>query len=135
MISRVIVFLWTCFCIWGFVQGQIELQRATDLGPLGDAIRDVAAGFGFFAWLVFWGLVVVPVALIGLLFRPSERTPQVVAMNVPDPDRREPLLVTSGHSRVPCPYCAEPIMAAAVKCPHCRTELRPVLHLTHEAGQ
>ncbi len=33
------------------------------------------------------------------------------------------LLALGRHEALHCPYCAEPIRAAAIRCPHCRSDL------------
>ncbi len=70
MISRAIVILWTLFCAWGLFAGFAELAKEPQL--LGSTAGQFGAIIGVLIWLFLWALVVVPVGIIGLLFKTKE---------------------------------------------------------------
>jgi len=70
MITQYIIIFWTLACVWGFffslnnlfmIQNMIE-----NIGP-----KDIAAVVMIIMWLSLWSFIVVPVALIGILFKKS----------------------------------------------------------------
>ena len=68
MLSKIIVIGWTLFCIAGFVIG----ARSVDSEMVDtNAAYAVGAGLGMMFWIFIWGIIVVPVALIGLQFKRS----------------------------------------------------------------
>jgi len=72
MISKVIIILWSLFCGWGIVSG---VMAVSDMAQDSDAAA-AGAGIGIMMWIFLWGLVVVPTALIGLLFKRNKATSQ-----------------------------------------------------------
>lgn len=78
------------------------------------------SGFGFFVYaLIFW-----PLALVHVMCLP--RTADNLA--------QERQAVAKREGRIPCPFCAEPIMATAKLCPHCRSDLTQVAPQAEIAG-
>lgn len=57
----------------------------------------------------FYGALLWPVALVHILVRPRSEFARQKAM--------------AADGRLPCPECAEPVLAAARTCPHCRSRL------------
>src|SRR5208282_1367690 len=82
MISRAIVVIWSLFCLFGLFYGLSEISRTMD--PNSPAVQ-AGTAIGVVFWIFIWGVVVVPTALIGLLFkRSSGRTggPQTTPENL-----------------------------------------------------
>jgi len=67
MISRLIIVGWTIYCIWGLTTGASSLDQTMIQTNNAYAL---GAGIGMMFWFVIWFIVVVPVALIALVFRP-----------------------------------------------------------------
>jgi len=63
---RAIVILWTLFCGYALFAGAGGLD--TQMIEYSDAYA-AGAGLGIVAIVVIWGIVVIPVSLIGLLFK------------------------------------------------------------------
>ena len=63
---RGIVILWTIFCGYGLFAGVGGLDTA----GMSDA-EAAGAGLGVIAIFIIWGIVVVPVSLLGLIFKKS----------------------------------------------------------------
>lgn len=72
------------------------------------AIVAGSKGRSVLAWGLY-GVLVWPIALVHVLLLPKTAERQRIDM--------------IDEGRRPCPHCAEYIMAAAVVCPHCRSEL------------
>jgi hypothetical protein len=65
---RIIVILWTVFCGYCLFSGVGQLD--SDMLSSSDAYS-AGAGIGIIAILLLWGVVVVPVSVIGMLFKKS----------------------------------------------------------------
>lgn len=63
---RAIVILWTLFCGYSLFAGAGGLD--TQMLEYSDAYA-AGAGLGIIAIVILWGVVVIPVSLIGLLFK------------------------------------------------------------------
>ena len=66
MIFKGIVILWSAICIIGCVRGLGFYAKYIDPGAF---LMSWAAGFGIMFWFFVWAAVVVPVALVGILFK------------------------------------------------------------------
>lgn len=71
MISRLIVIGWTLFCGWGLLSGLGEVGQEINRGTLDpdNPFAQIGITLGVFGWFMIWAVVVVPTALIGLLFK------------------------------------------------------------------
>ena len=65
---RAIVILWTLFCGYSLFSGVGQLDP--DMVSSSDAYS-AGAGLGIIAILFIWGVVVVPVSVVGMLFKKS----------------------------------------------------------------
>lgn len=66
MMAKLVVIGWSIFCLWGALYGLNEISEKFDIED--DAVA-FGASLGLFFWMILWGVVVVPTALMGMLFR------------------------------------------------------------------
>lgn len=73
-------------------------------------------------WVIFFVVVGLAVILLRGFDSVAGRGPKQVSDGI---NRSKPAkdAASKGEDRVPCPYCAEAILPAAKKCPHCRSDL------------
>lgn len=81
-------------------------------------IQAIAALNLFLGWCILGWVA----ALIWAFKKPEQTTPYAPAV-VPSPVAFEQAASRDGYKT--CPYCAEQVRAAAIKCKHCGSELQP----------
>jgi len=75
------------------------------------------SGFGWFLLALLLSPLIAGLIVLGL------------------PSRKAPQAKFAYAARRPCPFCAEPVLVAAKLCPHCRSELPPLVSVRKETRQ
>ncbi len=100
-LCKVLIVLWTIFCILGLIGGLInisEIQPLTEAEETGVAIG-TAIGVGF--WLTLWFIPTVVLGVIGILVKPRDNNIQAYEQSTL------------------CPECGKYYTGVPAYCPNC----------------
>ena len=66
MVTKFIIIVWTTICLLGGLFSVLLVDTALDKG---DTLVAGIFGASFFLWFAVWSAIVIPTALVGLLFK------------------------------------------------------------------
>jgi hypothetical protein len=105
-VAKVIIIVWTLVCFVSCIAG---MQKVSNTMDMNNTAVQAGAGIGFMLWIFLWGLITIPTALLGVLFRKTNKS---------EPTERASVRGVY-HNLMNCAECGHLVARTAPKCPGC----------------